>query len=104
MIGDDEARAKAEQRALHRRERLDNDLRAIMSRPEGRRFVCRLIDEICGVSSGSFSNDKAEMAFIAGRRDVGITLMREAQRVAPAEYVHLLVERTSDRNDGQGNG
>jgi hypothetical protein len=70
----------------------DEDLRAIMATPAGRRFMYRLAYDICGVENGIWS-PSAEIHFQEGRRSVGIQVKNDAQRVAPREYVEMIQER-----------
>lgn len=84
--------------AAHQR---DEDLRAAMSTPAGRRLLFRIIDEVAGAHAASFSADALAMAFREGRRDVGLTLLREIQRVTPTEAVHLITDSFSARRDEQ---
>ena len=95
-----EGRAADEQRLAEqrRKERVAreielDDLRAVLSTPKGRRFFYRLIFDIAGVQSPSWS-PSAEIHYKEGRRSVGIDLMLEAQNEFPLLYLNMIAERT----------
>jgi hypothetical protein len=68
------------------------DAQAVLSTPAGRRFVWRLIDSVARVHGASFCGESTHAtAYQEGRRAVGIELLAELQRVAPAAYL-LMVE------------
>jgi hypothetical protein len=52
----------------------ENDLRAILSTPEGLRFVARIIGTMCGWNSPYFHPSNSVMCEIAGRRSIGFQL------------------------------
>lgn len=80
-------RRRAEEKAHQQRA----DLERVLSSPEGRRFVWRVITA-AGTFGASFTGELATGAYAEGRRAVGIALMQEAQRVAPALYLQMLHE------------
>lgn len=69
----------------------DDDLRAVLSTPPGRRFLWRLLTQ-SGLLGASYSESPTATAYAEGRRSVAIGLMREAQRVAPELYAVALKE------------
>ena len=78
----------------------DEDIRAIMGTPQGRRFMYRLAYGICKVDGGIWSAS-AEIHYLEGRRSVGIEVKSEAQRVAPREYVAMIQEQINDAANRQ---
>lgn len=70
-----------------------DDLRWILSRPQGRRFMVRLL-EFAGVYRTSFNPSSGFMARDEGRRQVGLWAMSEIVEAAPKAdlYVQLLRE------------
>ena len=62
----------------------------------GRAVVWRLIDQVAGTFGGTFTGS-SQTFHLEGRRSVGIDLMRESQRVAPAEYVLALTEALEEQ-------
>ena len=78
------------------------DLRALMSLPEFKRYLYDVIDRQAGVFSGSanFSHPHPEQVvfFNEGRRSLGIELMSAAQSVAPESYAAMVLERTQVAN------
>lgn len=88
--GQEERTRLAEDARLQREE----DLRAVMATAAGRRFVWRLLDEVAGTLGPSFAGEAPlSTAFGEGRRAVGIAVMGDVQRVAPEQYVAMLMER-----------
>lgn len=81
-------------------EALDQDLRYILERPEGRRFIWRLIDEEALVHAQSYSGEATHAtAFAEGRRYVGLRLVDECKRVAPQLFLRMnaeAIDRASD--------
>lgn len=88
---DEEALLEKERRAKENAAREVLDLRAVMSSPQGRRFVWRLLDA-AGVFSASYTADPNSTAYAEGRRAMGLWLMREAQTVARDPYVAMVRE------------
>ena len=84
-------RAQAERRQQQR----DNDVRAVLATPEGRRFLWWLLDDLCGLHSSAFGGDMPVLTFLEGRRNVGVALMQHAQALAPDEYVLSLQEHVA---------
>jgi hypothetical protein len=73
----------------HQRE---EDMKAVLSTPEGRRFFWHLLDDVTRLHAASFTGDALTTAYAEGRRSVGIELMTEAQRVALPGYRAMVAE------------
>lgn len=78
-----------------------NDLLGVMSSPEGRRFVWRLIGS-AGVYQQSFAADPMATAFNEGRRAGGLALLVRLQEEAPDLYLeaqreHIAAERLAQQ-------
>jgi hypothetical protein len=85
------------QRAARDKRALDlGVLRTVMHTPAGRRVLFRIIDEIAGLSSVSFTGN-SETFYREGRRSVGVDLMREIQEACPQDYMTMLVEANNER-------
>jgi hypothetical protein len=69
----------------------DDDVRAVLSTIEGRRFLWRLL-EAGGLWGPSYAETATATAYNEGRRSVAINLMLELQRVAPERYLQALRE------------
>ena len=77
-----------------RRQR-EEDVKAMLSTPAGRRWLWHVLDGVAGLFGGSFSGEGAlTSAYNEGRRAVGVALMTEAQRIAPARYVEMVTEQS----------
>lgn len=92
------ARAQWEEVARLQRE---EDVRWLLSTPMGRRVFWRLLDETCGTFSRSYDGTPLGTSFAEGRRSVGLALMTEAQRLAPADYVHALQEAVAAQEESR---
>lgn len=68
-----------------------SDLHEIMSTPAGRRLLYALIDR-CGVFGSAFDKDTHTMAFLEGRRSVGIDFTQQLQEAVPEFYLQMIVE------------
>ena len=73
-----------------RRKELE-DLKWLMAHPQGRRIVCRLLEE-AGVNRTSFNHSGSLMAFNEGKRHLGLFLTAEVLQAAPEGYFKLLKE------------
>lgn len=87
-----------QQKAQDRQARADGDLRELLKLPAGRRFLFGLLDGACGAMAVSFRHGQPDVtAYLEGRRSVGVELVVECQRVAPADYVQMLSEAFKTR-------
>lgn len=68
------------------------DAKTVLGTPEGRRWVWALL-ESCDVW-GEAPADPIEQNRHAGRRDVGIAVMRRLQQLLPGEY-NLMVQEAA---------
>jgi hypothetical protein len=78
-----------------RRDREINDLQSVLKKPEGRRFVYKMLSE-CGVFRASFSLNSMQTAFNEGKRDIGLALLRELDEAEPHAYTQMLTEHFSE--------
>ncbi len=67
---------------------LEDDWRVQMSTPTGRRLVWGLLNR-AGTFGPSFDERAAVMAYVEGRRSVGLELMAYLQRHHRAAYVQM---------------
>ena len=87
---DPEQAAEAQRKAEERRRRELTDLRALMSKPHGRRFMWRLL-ELSGIARQSFDpNSDSVTSFNEGRRWVGNIVWSDLLEACPQEYVKML--------------
>ena len=70
----------------------DDDMRALLSTPAGRRFFWRVLTQ-SGLYSSSYAESPTATAYNEGRRSVGLALMQEAQRVDAQRYAVALREQ-----------
>jgi hypothetical protein len=91
-------RAQAMLRAEDERlaDRVRSDLVAVLSTPEGRRFVWDLLDEKAGTFGPSFVGEPHSTSYNEGRRSVGLGLLVRCQQHAPDLYVQALQEQLAE--------
>lgn len=90
-----ELERRREREELQRTQRR-SDLRAVMSTPEGRRFVARLIYEHGALNELGFHTDARQHAFNDGQRSVGWHLEAEVRREARDAWALMEHERITD--------
>lgn len=76
-------------RAEDRRQQAE-DMRKILSMPEGRRMLVAMMFQ-AGVYSHSQQTDN--LAYTAGRRDLALEIMRDANDVCPESVLQARLER-----------
>lgn len=93
---DHEAQAaeQAKKAQLRRRREVD-DLKWLMAHAQGRRFICRLLEE-SGVFRTSFHVSGSTAAFNEGKKHVGYVLTADLMEFTPDAYVKLLKEYQRD--------
>lgn len=81
--------AGRDEKELKRRER--NDIEFLLSSPQGRRFLWKLLCE-CGIYELSYVQDSDMTAFNEGRRTVGNNILSDILDVDPDGYSMLIKE------------
>jgi hypothetical protein len=59
------------------RERELGDIQILLKLPEGRRFLWRMLFDVCGTFRGSLTGDIGSTGFNEGRRDIGLMILLE---------------------------
>ena len=75
-------------------EKADMDFIAVASTAEGQRFLWRLMSD-CGVFS-SIWHPSAQIHFNEGKRNVGLFVLTELNRLCPERYLEMVNSKTSD--------
>lgn len=75
-----------------RAEQVKADFKWVMEDPRGRRAVYEMIFNVAGSESLSYTGVSESTMFREGRRDVGLTLMRQLQEAVPELYLQMLSE------------
>ncbi len=73
-----------------------NDLKALLSMPEGRRVLWRVLEH-CGIYASTYSAAHSTASFLEGQRQVGTTLISWLGAVDPLAYPRLMAEGRRDR-------
>lgn len=87
--------AEQAKKAELRRKREIDDLKWLMAHAQGRRFICRLLDE-SGVHRTAFHTSGSVAAHNEGRKHIGYLLTSELMEFTPDAYVRLLKEYQRD--------
>lgn len=67
-----------------------DDFKSVLSTPQGRRLIWRLLDK-CGVYRSTF-RPNSEAAFLEGQRAIGLYLLLDLQDLCPDRLVEMLAE------------
>ena len=78
-----------------RKDRETDDLKVVLKKPEGRRFVYKMLNE-CGVFKASFTLNSMQTAFNEGKRDIGLALLADLDKAEPQAYSQMLTEHFSE--------
>lgn len=79
------------------------DLRAVLSTPEGRRFVRRVLS-VCGMRDSTFNTNALSMAHLEGRRSVAVWLEGEVIDSGEDHYFRLLKEPDNTEQGSSAEG
>lgn len=79
----------------------ESDLKVLMSKRQGRRFVWRLLER-AGVFQPVFNTNAMAMAFAEGKRNYGLHILAQIHAVCPEQYTTMIKERHDDRNADDG--
>lgn len=88
---DAEQVAKREKKKRLRELKREAGLKKLMETGDGRAWMWDLLSS-CGVFHSSFASDGLVMAFNEGRRDIGLRLVAEINRMVPELYGRMVVE------------
>ena len=56
------------------KKRRDEELAYVMGHALGRRFVWRLLHQVCAIGASNFSSDAMMLSYAQGRRDIGLDI------------------------------
>ena len=56
------------------KKRRDDELAYVMGHALGRRFVWRLLHQVCAIDASNFSSDAMMLSYAQGRRDIGLDI------------------------------
>lgn len=93
--GDPEQVKKAKQTEKRIREQELNDLRWILSQPQGRRHVWRLL-EFCGVFKNSFTGNSTTF-YNEGMRNVGTKQLADLMEANPRAFLEMMEENIKEK-------
>lgn len=64
------------------------DLRRVLDSREGRRVLWSILDA-AGVYGASYTGEAISTAYAEGRREIGITLLRKIESLAPGSFITM---------------
>lgn len=73
-----------------------NDVEFVLSTPQGRRFLWRLLG-VCHVFKTSFTGNSTTF-FNEGKRDVGLRLLGDINEASPDSYLKMMQEAKKEQN------
>lgn len=79
------------------RDQIALDLEAVLSIPQGRRVLLRLLER-CGVYRSAFTGETEATALRLGEQNIGLWLIAQIEDVDPTEYPKLLLEAAQKRD------
>ena len=56
------------------KKRRDDELAYVMGHALGRRFIWRMLHQVCAIDTSNFSSDAMMLAYAQGRRDIGLDI------------------------------
>ena len=77
-----------------------NDMRKILSLPEGRRYIWSELER-CKVFAPSFTTNSLLLGFNEGQRSIGIALLSDVELAKPGSYSQMFTEAMSKRNSAK---
>jgi hypothetical protein len=96
---DDEDLLAAEQARVRDAElQVQEEIRVLLQERIFRDFMWRILSR-CAVYTDGFAPDAATMAFTAGRRNIGLGIIRDLTSVDPLAYARMQEENANERND-----
>jgi hypothetical protein len=90
-----------EKRARRARQRYDTDFRWLMGDARGRRLVWHWL-AAARIYESSMGPSPEATAFNEGRRNAGLVLLADVNRICPADYATMMVEAQPQSSDSNG--
>ena len=82
-------------RAKRLQEREQGDIRKVLSLPEGRRFVWKLMSD-AGVFRSSFTGN-SQTFFNEGQRNMGLVILNQVMTAKPDAFTQMQAEAASEK-------
>jgi len=90
---------ESRRKQLMREHQLSDDFRGIMATDGGRRFIWFMLQEF-GAFKAMPIESHAQMAYMEGRRNVGLMLISKIQTDCPHQYMVMINENTVKTEKG----
>ena len=81
------------------RRQFEADFRTVLELAEGRRLLWAILVNEGGLFTSSAAPSGSETYFREGKREVALSLMRQAQEIAPELYVRMMDEQLREKAD-----
>jgi len=92
----EEASAEMADKARKRVERELNDLRFVLSYPEGRRVMWKILSE-AGVFRGSWTGVASSTDHNEGKRYIGLGILETVMKARPEAFLQMMNDSESER-------
>lgn len=76
------------------------DVKKILEKPEGRRYLWRMLRE-CGIFSNSFTLNSNQTAFNEGKRDIGLAMLIDINEADKTAFAKMQNEYLSALNSAK---
>lgn len=94
-------RRELEAASRRKRERELGDMRKLLSIPEGRRFLWRLLSD-AKVFAASYAGEAPSTFFNEGKRDIGIKVLQEILAAKPDAFSQMQREAAAEPRPQEG--
>ena len=94
-MSEDALKQTLDLRAKRLQEREQGDIRKVLSLPEGRRFVWKLMSD-AGVFRSSFTGN-SQTFFNEGQRNMGLVILNQVMGAKPEAFTQMQAEAASEK-------
>lgn len=91
---DEQALTEQQRKERLAQQQADNDFRWLAGTTQGRRILWRLMGR-CQVFAAVFHPDPSQMSFNEGRRNTGLFLLGEINRLCPEQFAVMAAENAN---------
>ena len=81
------------------KKRRDDELAYVMGHALGRRFIWRMLHQVCAIDASNFSSDAMMLAYAQGRRDIGLDIQAALLDFDKQAFLTMETENRSTRQE-----
>lgn len=93
---EEKKRKESEAEKKRTRQRELSDIRAVLDKPAGRRFIWRLLS-IAGITRSVFTQNAMQTAFLEGQRNLGLLLLEDINEAETHAFAQMQEEYISEQ-------